>query len=88
MVTRKEPELLWAVEVAQDCPDDLMVISNDPSKYVAIRIEPYNPLSPVMGATRAYAQLICDLLNSGVNDENWKPTKIKKSKVVFEKNQP
>ena len=70
---KKPSELVWTVEKAEDCADDFMVLSNDPEHYVAIRIEPYNPLHPVEEATRRYAELICNLLNSGVNDDNWVP---------------
>lgn len=66
-------EPMWRVERAEDCPDDFMVLPLDWEKYVAVRIEPYNPHHPVESSTRAYAELICNLLNSGVNDANWVP---------------
>lgn len=73
VAVKKSDELYWAVEKAEDCPDDYMIISNDPKSYIAIRIEPYDPLHPVDVATRRYAEMICNLLNSGVNDGNWVP---------------
>lgn len=67
----EEPE--WSVEQAEDCADDFLVVPLDKDKYVTVRIEPYNPMHPVEAATRGYAEVICGLLNSGVNDANWGP---------------
>lgn len=63
----------WKVEPAPDCADDLLVVPSDKTKYVTIRVEPYNSMYPVAESTRRYAELICNLLNSGVNDKNWVP---------------
>lgn len=76
----REGEPMWSVERAEDCADDFMVVPLDPKLYAAIRVEPYNPQHPVESATRGYAELICNLLNSGVNDDNWKLVKVKKKK--------
>lgn len=50
----------WVVEEDPDS-DDLLVISNDPSRPV-VRLEPYNKNSPV---DTGYAQMMCNLLNRG-----------------------
>lgn len=74
-------EPMWSVERAEDCRDDFLVIPLDHTLYVTIRVEPYNPQNPVDSATFGYAQLICNLLNSGVNDGNWKLKKPKTKKA-------
>lgn len=64
---------MWSVEQATDCVDDFLVVPLDKDLYVTIRVEPFDPRHPVESATRAYAELLCNLLNSGVNDNNWVP---------------